>query len=390
MERGFLAPREVVVGPSASLGAGLLRWGVRPGPVTVVVDRAVATAGLADGLMDGLAGAGFDPHVFDEIAGEPDAATVERATEFARARSTTAVVGLGGGSAMDAAKVVALLLANSGGVADWLGVVEPPNPPAPLALVPTTTGTGAEATRIAMVTVNGAKRAISCAGFVPLLAVLDAELVAGLPGPVVAATGMDAMAHAIESILSTNRSGFTVALARQAVRILVADLADAAAGDAPARARTLYAAHLAGLALNAGVVLGHSLAYVVAAPTGLSHGASCALALPYCLAYNQSVADPVAATIAEAVTGRPDARLRDAADALADLVARLQLPGRLVDVGIAADTIPQLAARLVTDYPRPNNPVPFEAGRIEALLSAMHSAGLDAAWNLTAERERAA
>ena len=128
--------------------------------------------------------------------------------------------------------MVALLTSNDGTVRDWLGAIAPPIPPVPLVLVPTTTGTGSEATRIAMINVDGAKKVVSCPQFVPLIAVLDESLVADLPAGVVASTGMDAVAHGVESILSTNRSSFTIAVATSAIQLLVVELEKAVlAGD---------------------------------------------------------------------------------------------------------------------------------------------------------------
>jgi alcohol dehydrogenase class IV len=379
---GYLAPRQVIAGLGAAgkCGPALSSWGVPPGPVMVVADRVVAAVGLTEPLVRGLESAGFTPEVFDQIAGEPDVAVVTDAAERARAIGALAVVGIGGGSAMDAAKVVALLTTNKGGVADWLGPVAPPHPVAPLVLAPTTTGTGSEATAISMVTVNGAKRAVSCPQFVPLIAVLDGELVAGLPGRVVASTGMDALAHGVESMLSTNRSPFTIACATEAVQLVVNQLERAADGDPQARTQMLYGAHLAGIALNAGVVVGHSIAYVVARHAPMPHGDSCALALPYCLAYSRGVPPEVSGHIAQAVTLGASSSLKDASDMIDALTGRLDLPRSLLDRGLAECPADQMASELMTEYPRPNSPVPIEAASLRSLFLNLHNGDLAAVW----------
>ncbi len=207
-----LAPRQLLTGPGSShaIGAALRTWGVPVGVVLVVADRVVAAAGLIDSVLEGLNEAGFRTVVQAEVAGEPTSEVVDRAAAVARTHEVVAVVGVGGGSAMDAAKMAALLCTNDGTTADWLGSVTPSQSVAPLALVPTTTGTGSEATRISMVTVDGVKRVVSCPQLVPLVAALDDDLVADLPAAVVASTGMDALAHAVESMLSTNRSTYTL------------------------------------------------------------------------------------------------------------------------------------------------------------------------------------
>lgn len=382
-ESGYLAPRQVVAGPgtSAQTAKELRTWGIDVARVMVVADRVVADAGLLDGVVVGLKELGVRYEVFDQIAGEPTDEIVDRAVGLARGLDATCVIGVGGGSALDAAKIVALLVTNSGTVADWLGPIEPPVPVAPLALVPTTTGTGSEATRIAMVTVAGVKKVVSCAQFVPLVAVLDQQLVSNLPPAVVASTGMDAVAHAVESMLSTNRSAFSLGAASHAVEILMSALGPAVLeDDIEARGRLLYAAHLSGLALNAGVVLGHSLAYVIARHAPMPHGVSCSLALPYCLAYNRSVDESLAAHISLLVTDGASRELSAAAEAVDTLAGRLGLPQSLSAVGIATDELSAMAAETVQDYPRPNNPVPMTESGLAGLFAHMHAGDLRSAW----------
>jgi alcohol dehydrogenase class IV len=380
----YLSPRQVLAGHGTRcrIGHELQSSGTGPGTVLIIADRIVSRSGRLSPLLEGLTSAGFVTDVFDDIAGEPDEMTAERATERARAARAVAVVGAGGGSAMDVAKLTALLVTNDGQVSDWLGVVSPPVPVAPLVLVPTTTGTGSEATRISMINVAGSKRVISCAQFLPQLAVLDTDLVADLPTPVVASTGIDALSHAVESMLSTNRTWFSLAMSTQAIEILRSDLDIAALqNDADAKGRVLYAAHLAGLALNAGVVLGHSLAYVIARHVPMPHGTSCSMALPYCLAYNRSVAPELAAYVARTVTGDRSENLEAAADYVAELAERLTQPASLAAVGIAQEELPKMAQEIISEYPRPNNPVPFEPESLRTLLAHMHSGDLAGLWS---------
>lgn len=347
----------------------------------IVADPVVCALGAFDAILDSLRRAGFVAHVDDRVCAEPDEALVDALAARARGLAPTAVVGVGGGSALDVAKLVALLATNQGSVREWLGPVTPAASVLPLTLVPTTTGTGAEATRIAMVTVDGAKRAVSCAQFVPALAVLDADLVALLPSGVVASTTMDALAHAVESLLSTGRNEFTTGAALRAIGLIRANLQRAHDdGDAAAKAELLHAAHLAGLALNAGVVLGHSLAYVVARRTRISHGSSCALALPYCLAYNRDAPDDISHLLGESVTGRPGATLLDAAEWVSDLAESLHQPTSFDGMEIADSEIAVMAAETVTDYPRPNNPIPLEAESLSGLYTHMSRGNLKDVW----------
>jgi alcohol dehydrogenase class IV len=380
---GYLAPRQVLAGRDCSRGVGteLLAAGIAPGRVLVVADRLVAAHGLLGPLASTLTTAGFSVDVFDGIAGEPDEAVANAAAGMARSAHSVAVIGVGGGSALDVAKLAALLATNEGTVRDWLGVVSPACVVAPLVLVPTTTGTGSEATRIAMVTVDGSKRAVSCSQFVPLIAVLDEAFVDDLPPAVIAATGMDAMAHAVESMLSTTRNPLTLAVATQALEILRDSLEEAATPrPGAARGRVLYAAHLAGLALNAGVVLGHSLAYAIARDRPMSHGTSCAIALPYCLAYNRAIPPELEQHISQALTGERTSSLRSAAESVMSLCRRLGLPDSLASAGIELGALEAIAAGAVREYPRPNNPVPLDEAAVHAVLARMHAGDVDAGW----------
>jgi alcohol dehydrogenase class IV len=379
----FLSPSLIVGGRGTSAAVAELiarRFGITGGPVLVAVDDVVLANGLAKGLLDDLAAGGYDAILLGGFGAEPAADVVDAAAEVARESGAGAVIGVGGGSVLDSSKLIALLLRNGGRVADWLGPVDPPEGVAPLLLVPTTCGTGSEATRIAMVTVEGAKRAASCAAFVPGVVVIDPDLVRSLPGPVVASTAMDALAHAVESLMSTAASPMSAFQALRAIELLIGNVERAAGGDPDALAQCLWGSHLAGQALNAGVVVGHSLAYCLAYEHPMAHGTSCALALPYCIAYNSRLDPALGAAIAGALTGGRSSDLRIAAGEVLELVRRLGLPSTLADVDIAPAAEAAIAHRVVTEYPRPTNPEPLDEGRLGALIAAMRTGDLDAAF----------
>nr|WP_307874274.1 iron-containing alcohol dehydrogenase [Frankia sp. AgW1.1] len=263
---------------------------------------------------------------------------------------------------------------------DLKGRVPPVPGFGPLVLVPTTVGTGAEATRVAMYSVDGAKQAVLCPQFVPALAVLDEDLVQALPAAVVASTALDALSHAIESMMSTASNELTWMFSGEAARRIFAALPAAYGGDRRDRSELLYASFLAGVALNAGVVLGHSMSYVLAARHHLAHGVGCALALPYCLAYNQTMPASARAELAAAVLGHPGATLRDVADAAQALARSVAVPTDLRTFVTDAEEIPALAASVARDYPRPTNPVPLEPGRLATLLTYLRAGDLPGAW----------
>jgi alcohol dehydrogenase class IV len=378
----FLFPAKLVrhSGASGEVGTLLQAQGVDKGSVVIVADRIVHETGLTAQLLRGLTEAGYEPHVFAEIAGEPEIEMVEKATAIAADNAAVAFVGVGGGSALDTAKLVAYNAASGASPRGLKGPVPPVRGFGPLVMVPTTVGTGAEATRVAMFSVDGAKRAVLCPQFVPGLAVLDEDLVHGLPAPVVASTALDALSHAIESMMSTASNELTWLFSGEAARRIFASLPAAYDGDAAARSELLYASFLAGVSLNAGVVLGHSMSYVLAARHHLAHGVGCALALPYCIAYNQVMPAQAGADLAAAVLGREGATLRDVAEAAQALTKAVGVATDLGYFGTTAEEIPVLAESVAHDYPRPTNPVPLEPGRLGELLSYLRSGDLSGAW----------
>ena len=302
----------------------------------------------------------YRTEIIHGLGSEPNSEVIDRAAGTSRGAGALAVVGIGGGSVLDSAKLLALLLRNPGSVAQWVGAVEPQAGVAPLLLMPTTCGTGSEATRIAMVTVDGAKRASSCPSFIPDTVVIDQNLVASLPSGVVASTGMDALAHAAESLMSTACSPMSAHHALRAIELLTGSLEPATRGDSDGLASCLWASHVAGQALNAGVVLGHSLAY--------------------CLAYECRCRTGPRARAGLAILHRLQRRTRGwpgmRARAQPDLrhqrqpprgwpsrsgisQRRIGLPTTLDEAGVAPDIEESLAERCVTEYPRPTNPEPL-------------------------------
>ncbi|MHB1062974.1 MAG: iron-containing alcohol dehydrogenase family protein [Georgenia sp.] len=357
------------------------------GPVLVAADVALAASDALTGSLDALRGAGFEPTVLSAFGPELTAEQVDGAARTAREIGAVAVVGIGGGSVLDAAKMIALLATNEGTSADWFGLVEPTVARPVLVLVPTTIGTGAEVTRISMITAGGEKRIASSRSFVPELVILDQDLVASLPPHVRASTGLDALAHAVESILSHNSTALTEHSAIEAIQIVMADLAAAYDGDADATGRMLVAAYLAGLALNSGVVLGHSLGYAINHEKPLAHGTTTGLALAYTIAYDQHV-DPVKGRkLARALTLGESDDLRVAAEHVLALVRQVGQPATLDEAGVPADVEDAMARRTVELYPRPTNPEEMDTERVRTLLSAMRDGDLERAFAVTARKD---
>ena len=380
-------PSRLVVGAGAAddLGALLAQEG-EPGPLLVVCDHVLVAQDRLARPLASLHAAGFDATVFDDVRGEPKVEVAERVRSLAAGRGFTQVVGIGGGSAMDLGKVAAALAADPGVQLAGLTWGDRLRRCARLALVPTTAGTGAEATVVSMLTGDDGKMILRSTSFVPSLAVLDASLTTSLPPGPTAATGLDALAHALEAYTSRNATLLSDAVALQAARLVAASLERACADgeDLATREQMLIAAHLAGQALNAGVVVGHSMAYVLAEQAHLPHGVSTAMALPYSLLYNLAETRERLDAIAPALTGDPSAGARELILWVGALATRLGIPASSTAAGIAPGRAAEHAARVIRSYPRPTNPRPIEQDTLTELFELMESGDLPAAvagWN---------
>jgi alcohol dehydrogenase class IV len=338
--------------------------------VLVVTDPGLRRLGLCDSAIASLEGAGVEVAVFDKVEADPSQATLMEAVAAGRALNATGIVGFGGGSSLDVAKLAALLLGSGEEIDAAWGVGNAKGPRLPLVLVPTTAGTGSEVTPVSIITVGEEeKRGVSSALILPDIAVLDADLTLGLPPAITAATGVDAMVHAIEAYASVNANNNPLSkmLAREALRLLGANIETAVSDgrNVEARSAMLLGSMLAGQAFaNSPVAAVHALAYPIGGTFHIPHGLSNALVLPHVLRFNAPAASATYAEIAAdafpelaeiGTQGRCDAFIT----ALEKLAQKLNMPTRLRDVDIPEDALPKMAAdamkqgRLLVNNPRP-------------------------------------
>jgi YbgC/YbaW family acyl-CoA thioester hydrolase len=369
-ERDFRSPSDLLLGDgtAARVGQVMRRWDPDGDRAFLVCDASLPALNLAQPVEQAMCDAGYAVHRFDGVTGEPELGTTRAAVAAARMHEATIVVGLGGGSTMDIAKVAAALLTNDVDVSDVVGVDRIADPPVPLVLVPTTAGTGAEATRIAMLSEAGEKQIVNSTLLLPVAAVLDPLLISSLPASVTAATGLDAITHAAESLLSTAASTLTVRMSLNALSLLAPSLIRAFedGDDREARRGTLYGAYLAGLSLNAGVVLGHSIAYTIANRIKLPHGITTAMALPYCLAYAARGAPSQLDQIAAAAVGT-EAGWTELFDWVRRLNGLLGVPPSLQALDLDLSAAREMARECLDNYPRPTNPVPMTLEGLDVL-----------------------
>ena len=340
------------------------------GPVLLVTDDQLIDLGLAAPWIAELERF-RSVTVFSAVEADPSKATLIAATEAGRAAGVASVVGFGGGSPMDVAKLAAYLLGSGDDLDSIWGVEVAVGAKLPLVLIPTTAGTGSEATPISVITVDGGtKLAVNARAITADIAILDPTLTTGLPRHVTAATGIDAMVHAIEAYTSARlKNPVSDALAKEALRLLSSNLLRACdhPDDLGARSAMLLGAHLAGVAFSNAPVAGvHALAYPLGGLHHLPHGLSNALMLRHVLQHNAAAARDLYAELAEIVA--PDcagqgsqAKCALLIDTLDRMIVASGIAPRLRDHGIAADDIPVLAreamkqTRLLV-----NNPCPID------------------------------
>jgi len=345
-------PKQVVFGSEIADkigGEAKLLGGKR---ALIVTDETMEKKGLCDKVEKPLREVLEEVDVFDKVESEP---TLAIADEVVRASKNNydMVVGIGGGSVLDMAKVASAAAANPEQEASaFLGANKIKNPSAPKILIPTTAGTGSEATPFALVIVEGKKKAIASSYNLADVVFIDATFTATMPPRVTAFTGMDALSHAIEAFLSLGANPLTDSFALEAMRKISNNLEEAFShGDnLNARMEMSLAAMLAGIAFgNAGVIAGHAIAHAFGARYKVPHGVSAALTLPYIMEYNAS-APAVGARMKEIATALVGERIESAEEAASEAIARvrsmierLELPARLSELGVPKEDLPELA-----------------------------------------------
>ena len=364
----FATTPRILIGPGAlaRVGEEVRRFGGTS--VLIVTDPGVAGTGLVERLEGLLRDAGLKVARFDKVEADPRYEIVEDALAALRAAAADTVIGIGGGSSLDMAKVTAVMATNDGPVGKYFGIDLVPSPGLKTILIPTTAGTGSEVTPIVILSdhTEKLKKGIVSPYLFPACALLDAELTLGLPQAVTAATGMDALIHAVEAYTSINATPTSDMLAREAIRLIFQNLRIAYANGAnlTARANMLRGSMLAGMAFaNAGVTAVHAFAYPIGAEFHIPHGIANTIMLVPVMRFNlmgnlERFAG-LAALFGETVAGLS---LRQAArrsiEALRELAEDLCVPQQLSAFGVTDNDVPALAAgamkvtRLLANNPR--------------------------------------
>ena len=358
----------IVIGPGAIKQLADEVKALNAKKVLIVTDKGLVAAGLISRAQNILEEAGLKPAVFDDVEADPRYEIVADCVAMIKREKPDLIIGFGGGSPIDIAKVSAVLAKNEGSISEYFGIDLIPRAGLPKLIIPTTAGTGSEVTPIAILSdhTEKLKKGIVSHHLFPSTALLDPELTLGLPSNVTAATGMDALIHAVESFTSKNATSITDMLARQAMQLIAGSIRTAYAdgGNLTARSRMLEGSLLAGMAFtNAGVTAVHAFAYPIGAEFHIPHGVANSIMLAPVMEFNklgnlEKFAE-IAEYLGENTVGLSDRQAAAAAvEAMRTLAADLKIPAHLSEFGIKDQDIPELAAgvmkvtRLLANNPR--------------------------------------
>ncbi|MGB0732365.1 MAG: iron-containing alcohol dehydrogenase [Pontibacterium sp.] len=367
----FNAPARIMCAPNAIANIADYCVEINATNPMIVTDAGIVAVGILDQVLSYLADQPLNVAVYDQVQADPAERFVLSATEKAQAHNADVIIGLGGGSSMDVAKLVALLAKGDEQLEDIYGVNQVKGARLPLIQIPTTAGTGSEVTAVSIITVGETeKKGVVSPRLLPDLALLDPQLTVGLPAMITATTGIDAMVHAIEAYTSANVNNNPISqvLAKQALVLLGENISAAVLSppDIQVRANMLLGAMLAGQAFaNSPVAAVHAMAYPLGGIYHLSHGLTNALVLPHVMAFNRSECADAYAELAPLVFPEMS-EINDMLDrsqafieALALLSVSLGLKPRLRDYDIPEQDLPMLASeamkqtRLLVNNPRP-------------------------------------
>lgn len=319
----------------------------------VVTDPGIRKAGLLDRALEPLRASGTEVEVYDDVEPEPPMEVLEKCHETYRKEHFDLVVGVGGGSSLDVAKSMSVLLTNEGSPRDFLGTDLVPHPGAPSVLIPTTAGTGAEATPNAIFSIEEekVKKAIVSSHIIPRVAILDPTLTLGLPPAQTAASGVDALTHCLETYVALNATPISEMFSLEGMRLISGSIRRAVASGADLQARSdmLLGSYYGGVCLagaSAGAI--HALSYPLGGRFHVPHGISNAMLFPHVMEFNY-IADlekfaAISEVLGEEVEGLS---LREAAEASVNAVRTLcedvGVPTTLRELNVDPSAIPELA-----------------------------------------------
>lgn len=356
----------IVFGPGKLDSLGDLAGEIGARRVLLVSDHGIIAAGHAQRAIDTLAKAKIETHVFAEFQENPNSDDVEAGVKLAKRYDPELIVGLGGGSSMDCAKGINFVYSNGGRIHDYWGTGKALKPMLPMIAVPTTAGTGSEAQSYALISdaVTHVKMACGDKKAACRIALLDPALTVTQPRRVTALTGIDAIAHALETYVTKPRNPMSLAFSREAWRLLAENFGKVleAPNDLEARGAMQLGACFAGMAIeNSMLGATHALANPLTAEYGIVHGQAIGLMLPHVIRYNGEAFPDWYRELSDSlvgVNGGPsfDRGANGLAAFVAELVRKADLPQRLSDCSVARESLPKLAEAAAKQWTGTFNP----------------------------------
>ncbi|MDG4983909.1 lactaldehyde reductase [Lactococcus lactis] len=350
--------------------------------VAVVTDKSLMELGIATKVTSILEASGIAFKVYDGIVPNPTIQNVKDGVEFIKNYNADAIVAIGGGSPQDTAKAIGIIIANPefNDVLSLEGVANTRNPSLPILAVPTTSGTAAEVTINYVITDEGEHRKFVCVDphDIPLVAFVDSDMMMGMPSSLAAATGMDAMTHAIEGYITNGAWEMTDMLHIRAIEIIGRSLRDSVKGGEKGREEMALAQYIAGMGFsNVGLGLVHGMAHPLSAWYNIPHGVACAALLPTVMKYNKEFTgekyrDIAIALKADGAENMPLEEVRDAAcDAIVQLSKDVGIPSTISELGVKESDLPQIAEDALRDVCTPGNPRKTTAKEIVELYQKL-------------------
>lgn len=335
--------------------------------VMVATDAEILKLGIVQPVLDVLEGAGVEYAIFDQIKANPTIENVQAGVTFAKEHGAECIVAVGGGSPIDAAKAIAIICTNPefSDVRSLEGVAPTTKPCLPIIAVSTTSGTAAEVTINYVITDVEKNRKFVCVDphDIPIVAIVDPNMTLSMPASLAAATGMDALVHAIEGYITRGAWEIPDMLHLKAIEIIGKNLRQSVAGDPVAREQMSIGQYVAGMGFsNVGLGIDHSMAHPLSALYDTPHGVACAIMLVPTLKFNASVAGDKYANIARAlgVKGTYEMSREEAIDAciaaIQQLADDIKIPRTLRELGVKEEDIDFLAESAANDACTPGNP----------------------------------
>jgi len=345
----------------------------------LVTDEGIVRTGFVELVREAMEKEGIKVHVYDKVEPEPHIETADALYEAVRGESSDLVVGLGGGSAMDMAKLVSLAATNKKEPFELMDKKVVTEPPLKKILIPTTAGTGAEVSMFTVVSAGKDKYFMGTPYAYPEIAIIDPALTVSLPPKITASTGIDALSHAIDSLMNKLANPFYDSLALGGIELIGKYLRRATSDglDLEARYHMAMGATMAMMAMSGtGALYSHSITYVLAMFRPMAHGIGCGIALAYTMAFNLPVIAGRLALIAgamgvpvESLTAREAGR--SAVDAVFNLTRDVGMPVSLTEIGFSREDVQEMAEVCIARYPRANNPRPMSLDECLNLFASM-------------------